>query len=334
MPDSTHPPFSLEGADLLASALHAQLIARRRATFEHDLKNLIHGLLSGSELLGKALATSSARIPPAECLALLQQQLGRAQGTLHGILEEVAPVDATAAEIDLAALIEECSHDLRHQLQRYELKTDIEPGLRVRARRVRLKDALLYTLLECMDHAPLRSALTLSVRSDGDETVIMELRCAVSAPQPETAFVIVTSLLDADGARFDVSGSATERCVSIRLPLVARPQAASASMRLLIVDANRDAADSLAMLLQLEGYHAEAAYDAASAVQAATAQKPEAVVLDLDIPLDTKGLLEQLRAAHPKVRIVGVGHGTEPHANVDAQLRKPLDTQALRTALG
>src|SRR5262245_57952386 len=125
MSDTPKPKFVFEGAELLERALHAQLLERRRATFEHDLKNVMHGLLSGTELLGKALATSSPRIPPAECLTLLQQQLMRAQGTLTHLLDEIAPAASGPAELPLDKLIEECTQDLRHQLQRFELAMSI-----------------------------------------------------------------------------------------------------------------------------------------------------------------------------------------------------------------
>lgn len=334
MSDSTNPPFAFEGAELLASALHAQLIARRRATFEHDLKNVIHGLLSGTELLGKALATTSARIPPAECLALLQQQLTRAQATLHGILDEVAPATAPSADIELAALLEECSHDLRHQLQRYELVMQVEPDLRVHAQHSRLKDAMLYTLLECMDHAPLRSRLTWSARREGDGAIAVELRHALKGTSSDAAFKLIATLLGSETARVDVTSDATERRVSIRLPLAVAARTSSGGTRLLIVDPNRDAADSLAMLLQLDGYDTQVAYDAASALRASSTHKPEVIVLDVDAPFDPAAVLNELRSIDPNVRIVGLGHAVEPQLKgIHAQLRKPLDSQALRRAL-
>ena len=83
MSDPIRPAFMLEGTSLMASALHAQLLTRRRMRFEHDLKNIMHGLMSGTELLSKALATPTPLITPEECVRLLQQQLKRTQGTLH-----------------------------------------------------------------------------------------------------------------------------------------------------------------------------------------------------------------------------------------------------------
>ncbi|HVF18167.1 MAG TPA: hypothetical protein VNA21_14700, partial [Steroidobacteraceae bacterium] len=125
MTDSTKPGFHFSDAELLASALHAQLLGRRRATIEHDLKNVVHGLMSGTELLAKSLTATSARITPAECVSLLQQQLSRAQATLHRILDEVAPVDQGVMDVDVGELVNECIHALRHQLQMLDVQTSI-----------------------------------------------------------------------------------------------------------------------------------------------------------------------------------------------------------------
>lgn len=335
MSDSTKPPFAFEGTQLIASALHAQLLARRRATFEHDLKNIIHGLLSGTELLGKALATNSPRIPPAECLALLQQQLNRAQSTLHHILEQVAPDDAPPSTIELAMLVDECAHDLRHQLQRFDLVLQIEPQLKVRASRTRLKNVLLFALLESLDRSPLHSTLTLSAQRASEDSIELQLRHSTTNSPTAQAFASLAMLLELDDGRIEVTTTSDARTVSIRLPSVSDASAQPTLGRLLIVDSNRDSADSLAMLLQLEGYDAHAAYDASSAVRTAQAQPADALVLDLDGPIDVASLITQLRAEEPTLRIYGLSHTTEPRiSQVDAQLRKPLDPQVLRATLG
>jgi hypothetical protein len=333
MSDSTKPPFVFEGAELLASALHAQLLVRRRGTFEHDLKNVIHGLLSGTELLGKALATNSARIPPAQCLSLLQQQLGRAQSTLHHMLAEIAPTPAPTADLDLTQLISECTHDLRHQLQRFTFETSIEPHLKVRGQRPHLKNVLLGALLEAMDQAPPSSTLALSARIDGDRA-LLEIRHAQVDAQSSSTLAGLGEMLRAEDIRLDVTSDANERCISLRLPL-AEHQAGDAAGRLIIVDANRDAADSLAMLVQLEGFKAQAAYDIESALRFVQAQAPTAVIMDIDGSIDSAALIAELRAeAGAETRIVGMTHSPEPRiANVDAQLRKPLDPKALRALL-
>jgi DNA-binding NarL/FixJ family response regulator len=332
MSDSSKPSFVFEGTELLASALHAQLLVRRRGTFEHDLKNVIHGLLSGTELLGKALATNSARIPPAECLSLLQQQLGRAQTTLHHMLAEIAPAAAPTADLDLMQLIDECVHDLRHQLQRFKLDAAIAPHLKVRAQRPHLKNALLGALLEAMDHAPLGSTLTVSARAE-DDRVLLDIRHAVADAESPGVLAALEALLRAEGAGLTVTGTAGERRISLQLPVAQEHE--DAAGRLVIVDANHDAADSLVMLVQLEGFQAQAAYDVESALQLVRAKAPSAVIVDIDGSIDSAAFIAELRAeAGAGTHIVGMTHSMEPQlADLDAQVRKPLDPKALHAIL-
>ena len=54
--------------------------------------------------------------------------------------------------------------------------------------------------------------------------------------------------------------------------------------RILVVDDNRDAADSLALMLRLAGHETQAAYDGVEAVQTAATFRPQVVLLDIGLP--------------------------------------------------
>ena len=58
-----------------------------------------------------------------------------------------------------------------------------------------------------------------------------------------------------------------------------------ASLRILIADDNRDAAESLGILLGLTGHEVRITYDGSEALSDAAAWQPELVVLDLDMPV-------------------------------------------------
>jgi signal transduction histidine kinase len=58
----------------------------------------------------------------------------------------------------------------------------------------------------------------------------------------------------------------------------------SPPVRILVVDDNRDAADSLATLLRLGGHHVSVAHDGPRALELAVAERPEVVFLDLGMP--------------------------------------------------
>ena len=134
-------------------------------------------------------------------------------------------------------------------------------------------------------------------------------------------------------------GSAFE----IRLPLVERPSGEAAESgklhptrsRLLIVDDNRDAADSLALLLELEGHEVSAVYTAEAALEQARKFNPSVVLLDIGLPeMDGYEVARRMRAMPElgDVRLVAVtGYGQAEDrrrtrdAGFDDHLTKPVD---------
>jgi DNA-binding response OmpR family regulator len=55
-------------------------------------------------------------------------------------------------------------------------------------------------------------------------------------------------------------------------------------MRILLVDDNRDAADTLGTLLRLRGHKVQVAYDGFTALAVARRFEPEAALLDIEMP--------------------------------------------------
>ncbi|MBA3564395.1 MAG: response regulator, partial [Gammaproteobacteria bacterium] len=63
-------------------------------------------------------------------------------------------------------------------------------------------------------------------------------------------------------------------------PIVEEPP----SLRILVADDNRDAAESLTMLLQMDGHVVNTVFDGEAAVRAAVAFRPHIVFLDVGMP--------------------------------------------------
>jgi CheY-like chemotaxis protein len=67
--------------------------------------------------------------------------------------------------------------------------------------------------------------------------------------------------------------------------------------RILVVDDNRDSADSLARLLELMGHQTTIAYDGPSAVDSAESFRPEVALLDVGLPgIDGYEVCRRIRA--------------------------------------
>ncbi|HVL58520.1 MAG TPA: response regulator [Burkholderiaceae bacterium] len=110
---------------------------------------------------------------------------------------------------------------------------------------------------------------------------------------------------------------------------------ADAPLKILVVDDNVDSAQSMALLLQLEGHEVECAHDGAQALQRAGQIHPQVVLLDLELPqMNGYEVARALRAADGGERLLliaisGFGRDRDRAAALDAgfdfHLTKPAD---------
>ena len=115
------------------------------------------------------------------------------------------------------------------------------------------------------------------------------------------------------------------------------------SRRVLIVDDNEDAANSLALILELGGHKTASVYTAADALQRATAFKPDVVLLDIGLPGMDGYEVAQKMCELPglrNIRLVAVtGYGRSDDrlrardAGFDDHLTKPVEFAVLERTL-
>jgi two-component system, OmpR family, response regulator len=113
--------------------------------------------------------------------------------------------------------------------------------------------------------------------------------------------------------------------------------------RLLVVDDNKDAAESMSMLLEMWGHDVAYACDGPSALETAEQWQPQAVFLDIGLPgMDGYEVAERLRElpnAKDAVLIAITGYGQEDdrvrsrRAGIDHHLVKPVAPDALRSLI-
>lgn len=114
-------------------------------------------------------------------------------------------------------------------------------------------------------------------------------------------------------------------------------------MRVLIVDDNRDAADTLAMVLRLWGHEVRAVYDGPSALLLARNYKPHAVLLDIEMPRVNGGevALNLREQSEGDSLLIVATSGSDPEdprlarydGVFDAFLIKPCDLERLAEIL-
>ena len=114
-------------------------------------------------------------------------------------------------------------------------------------------------------------------------------------------------------------------------------------LRVLVVDDNRDSADSLALWLELAGHEVRTAYGGQEALDAAEAFLPAVVLLDIGMPgmngYDVARGLREQPATRTALLVAMTGWGQDEdrcrsqEAGFDQHLVKPVDPQHLKNLL-
>jgi signal transduction histidine kinase len=291
---------------------------------------------------------------------------------------EMQPLDvaqiAHAAVETSRPLIEAGNHQFSLEL--------LDEPLCVRGDGARLAQVLSNLLNNAAKYTPEGGAIRLTTSRDGDQVVFRVLDSGVGIPAEMLGKVfelfeqvdrtidrsqgglgigltLVHRLVELHGGKVEAASDGPGRgaAFTVRLPLIAEEvpspnspaedspggTAPPHSLRVLVVDDNVDAADTLANLLRLHGHDVRLAYDGRSAVEAAITFRPTAVVLDLGLPgLNGFEVARHLRdhATTKSAMLIAVsGYGQEEDrrrtkdAGFDRHFVKPLDFEVLAAAL-
>ena len=264
---------------------------------------------------------------------------------------------------------------MNEKLHKLRVDRPAQP-LHVHGDRARLVQCLCNLLNNSAKYSAARSEIVLVV-AEAPDSVTIEVRDNGAGISPELLphifhlFIQGARPLDRSQGGLGIGLSIVKRLVemhqgtvsaesegigrgctfSIRLPLMAAPGRAAADCavpaapkrRILVVDDNADIADSLAMLLRLEGHEVEIAYSAPGTFEAVQRMRPEAVFLDIGLPqMDGYEIARRLRAdpAAEGVHLIALtGYGQEHDrergrgAGFGAHLVKPADIEAVNKIL-
>jgi signal transduction histidine kinase len=163
---------------------------------------------------------------------------------------------------------------------------------------------------------------------------------------------VVKQLIEMHGGTVDArsAGEGLGATFEIRLPWVEqsvqthdeRPAQSNSPRRVLIVDDNADAANSLSQLLKMEGHDAEPVYDPKDALDRLPDFDPQVILLDIGLPgMDGYEVARRVRAQGSGARLVALtGYGQSDdiqrasEAGFDSHLIKPVDLRLLLQEIG
>jgi len=347
------------------------------ATLAHELRNPLAPIRTGVHIMRLTGAEASAQsvLPMMErqlqhLTRLLDDLLDVSRITRGKIALHVEPVDlgrtVQAALEACRPLIDKMGHELTVSLPPEPVTLDADP--------VRLAQIVSNLLNNAAKYTPPGGRIALHVERQGGE---VEIRVTDNGTgiAPENLRRIFDMFTQVEGdtsqaqgglgiglalvkgfvvlhggsveARSDGPGRGSEFCV--RLPVRSTQAVAPAApapggprrakLRILVVDDNLDAAESLSLLLRMMGHEVRAAHDGEGAVQLGDDFNPQAVLLDIGMPgIDGYETCRRMRARGwgrdaKIIAVTGWGQDEDRRksaaAGFDEHLVKPVDAETL-----
>jgi PAS domain S-box-containing protein len=353
------------------------------AVLSHEIRNPLAALSTGLQLLklaGKGPGTAeSCRAMMERQLRLLVRLV---DDLLDVSRIATGKLELRKERVDLASVLRDAAEASRPLIDRggHELTVTPPPDpILLDADPTRLAQVFLNLLNNAAKYSEPGGHIRLSMERDGNEVAVSVRDTGVGIPaahlphvfevfvQVDTAgqrargglgigLSLVKEFVGLHGGRVeahsDGPGKGSEFVVRLPVavvspatdrPAVAAERPAGPSRRILVVDDNRDAAESLAMVLGIVGHEVRTAHDGAAAAAAAAEFRPEVILMDLGMPkVDGYEAARRIRAETWGgelflVALTGWGADSDRRrtheAGFDRHLVKPVDPDALTRML-
>jgi PAS domain S-box-containing protein len=348
----------------------------------HELRNPLAPMAYSAALLERLMQDPSAR-RPLDVINRQVRRMTRIVDDLLDISRVTqGKVSLKHDMLDLALLIGEAAEASRPALEarRHKLRLDVRDApLQVSGDPVRLTQIFENLLNNAGKYTPSGGEITVSVRRESSSAVVSVRDTGVGIspamlPRIFDLFVQADTSLDRAEGGLGIGLTLVDRLVRlhggavearsegpgfgsefiVRIPALvadARAHAAKPSngaqathaRRILVVDDNVDSAESLKILLELQGHNVGIVHDGTNAMDAAQHFRPDLVLLDIGLPgMDGFEVVRHFRS-HPDLAPVTVvattGYGRDEDrtrcldAGFNDHLTKPVDLARIEDIL-
>lgn len=287
-------------------------------------------------------------------------------------------------QLEFSAVVSRAVETSRHlvEARSHQLITEFAPGPHyVFGDPTRLVQVVSNLLNNAAKYTPQGGRITLAIRRDGNN-VVLHVRDNGVGLSPDLlphvfdifsqgrrslarsegglgiGLALVRTLTEMHGGTVVAASDGPDKgsTFEVRFPVIAAPERVARdgdrpaaggetpSQSILVIDDNRDAADSLALVLKMAGHKTEVAYDGPSAIDAALRIRPDLVVLDIGLPgMSGYEVAERLRSSSETARarlvaLTGYGQPEDrersARAGCEAHLVKPVEVAQLLTVIG
>jgi len=353
------------------------------ATLAHELRNPLAPIRNGIEVLklasgdsGNSTAVLSMMDRQLGQMVRLIDDLLDVSRISRGRIElRTEPVELSSAVRSALETSRPVIEDAGHQLF---LRVP-EESILVEADLTRLSQVLANLLNNAAKYTPRGGIVRLLVEAEPTEVIVRIQDTGIGIPAPMLAQVfdmftqvdgslersqsglgigltIVQRLVEMHGGRVEAHSAGLGKGSEfvVRLPRLAVSGAQSKPAtpaqpngplrRVLVVDDNRDSAESMAMVLAMLGHETRAVHDGRQALEVAETFQPDVILLDIGMPgMNGYDTCRRIRAQPWASRMMlvamtGWGHEDDrkrsQEAGFDHHLTKPVELESLKQLLG
>jgi len=349
------------------------------ATLAHELRNPLAPIRQAASIARSAHASEAQRRwshnvieRQVQHMSLLLEDLLDVSRITHGTLQ------LRRQETDLQSIVSAAVETARPLIdeRHHQLTIDVPDNLCVFGDALRLAQVLSNLLTNAAKYTHPRGSIRVTAEQDGGDLVmsvadngigitaedlprVFGMFAQVRSAQEHAAgglgigLALARGIVDLHGGRIEAAsnGPGKGSRFTVRVPGASRAAPAvsatrpalngnaGAHRRILVADDNRDAAESLAIILRLEGHEVELAHDGAAALRVFAAQRPDVALLDIGMPTASGyEVARQIRAdpGGDKVMLIAITGWAQDSdkersraAGFDHHLTKPIEPGAL-----
>jgi PAS domain S-box-containing protein len=350
------------------------------AMLAHELRNPLAPIRNSSEVLAKILPLEPRARAMIEVLRRQVRHLSHLVDDLLDVSRITqGRIELNFSTVDLADILSHAVESVEPSIREHAHKLQIlssSRGLYVAGDPARLVKCLVNVLNNSIKYTERGGRILLESREEDGQAVI-EVSDNGSGISPHLLprifdlFVQSDRTLDRSQGGLGIGLSVVKRLIemhggtvqarsdgpgqgavfTIRLPLVQRarldPQPGESGAvpprRILVVDDNLDAADTLVMMLRLDGHEVQAVYRGQDALEKIGSFRPQIVLLDIGLPeLNGYEIARRIRSLPDgkHVRLIALtGYGQDEdraravEAGFDDHLVKPVESAVLQSHL-
>jgi len=348
------------------------------ATLAHELRNPLAPIRQAASIARSPDATDAQRRwsnnvieRQVQHMSLLLDDLLDVSRITHGTLQ------LRRQQTDVQSMVSAAVETARPLIdeRQHRLDVDVAADLHVYGDPLRLAQVLSNLLTNAAKYTNPRGDIRIAATEKGGELVIsvedsgigitsedlpkvFGMFAQVGSSQDHAAgglgigLALAKGIADLHGGRIEAASGGVGRGsrFTVHLPGASRSQVTAPASRvalnghathkrILLADDNRDAAESLAIILRLEGHEVEVAYDGAVALESFALKRPDVVLLDIGMPkINGYEVAKEIRA-RPEGRevlliaITGWAQDSDRArsraAGFDHHLTKPVEPEAL-----